>query len=197
MGELTKNLAEKLMNIQGEARGITFKTDANFVLAEYGRTALDKVEALLAKVGQSFKYGRIQSMAFYPIGLRILSLLAIKEALNLPQSKIQEMGARAPKESLLIKLFMKFFLSLQSTKKQVPLMWQKHYTKGELTAEPHEKERYIVVRLKGLTLHPLFCVYLKGYLGTIAHMVVKQPVRSQETECPFQGGQCHRFLMKW
>jgi len=196
---LNKKLANKIINTQGEARGITLKTDADFILRKKGEKDLKKVEAELKNLGHPLKYKEIESMGFYPIGLRILSLLVAQKALGFSEKDIEQMGASAPKFSFLIKLFLQFFYSIPETIKQVPKMWKKHYTVGQLSAEIDEDKKYAVVGLNGLDVHPIFCCYLNGYFSTVLQMVVKERVTSKEVKCPFKNSQTqeHEFLLKW
>ncbi len=195
--KLTKELAEKLKKMEGEVRGVVFKTDLEFVLKEKGKEGLKKLKEKLKEIGCEIDYEKINPMGFYPLGLRIISLLAIKEVFNFNEEKIKEMGSSAPKLSLLIKLFVKFFFSIQKTAVQVPEIWKKHYTIGNLEVEVNEEKRYVILRLKDFLGHPIFCVYLEGYFSTISQIVVNQPVTSQETKCPFKGGDFHEYLIRW
>jgi len=195
--ELTKKLAKRLMRIKGEARGIVFRTDAEYIVRTKGKEDLKKVKAELEKIECPIDYEKINTMAFYPIGLRAISLLAIQKAFNFSEKEIKEMGARAPKISLIIKLFMRYFLSIEETVKQVPKMWKKHYTIGELRARAYEEQRYIVLELEDFVVHPILCWYLTGYFSTVVQMVVKDRVLSKETKCPFKGDKYHEYLFKW
>jgi len=194
---INKKITDELMKIKGEARGIIFKTDGEYILREKGREALEKVEKEMARLGHPIRYEQIQGMAFYPIGLRALSLIVIKKILDFNKKEIEQMGRAAPKASLIMKFFMKYFVSIKILAKQAPKMWKEHYTVGELDAEVHEKEKCITLRLKGLNLHPLFCIYLAGYFATTAQMTVKGPVVPEETKCTFKGDKYHEFLLKW
>lgn len=196
---MTKNKIEKLIDLPGEVRGIVFKTDAEFVLREKGKRALAKVEKQLKEWGVDLKYQEIEPMDFYPIGLRALSLLAIKNGLNLSNDEIKRMGAEAPRISLVIKLFAEFFFSINETVAQAPKMWTKHFTVGRLVAKADEKNRKATIKLKELNLDPIFCVYLEGYFATIIKMIVKSEVESKEISCCFknQKSKDHQYLLTW
>lgn len=196
--ELTKELVQNLMKIEGEVKGMVFKTDAEFVLREKGEEGLKKVEAELEKLGQPIKYKEIKTMDFYPIGLRAVSLLAISKTFNFDDQQIREMGTAAPKISLIIKFFMQYFLSVRKTIGQVPKMWQKHYTIGNLVpAEFDEEKKLLILRLENINLHPVFCCYLSGYFLKVVEMVVKSKVSCQETKCSFRGDEYHEYLFRW
>lgn len=196
--ELNKEVIQNLMKIGGEVRGVVLKTEQEFILREKGGEGLKKVEEELEKLGQPIKYEKIETMAFYPIGLRVISLLAIKKVFNFDEEKIREMGIAAPKVSLIIKLFMQYFLSIRKTFNRAPRIWRKHYTVGNLVpAELDEEKKVIILRLENINLHPIFCRYLSGYFLTIVKMIVKAKTTCQETKCFFRGDQYHEYLFKW
>jgi hypothetical protein len=64
--ELTKEIIKKLMEIKGEAKGVTFKTDAEHILKEKGDEGLKRLEAELESLGCPIKYQQIKAMAFLP-----------------------------------------------------------------------------------------------------------------------------------
>ncbi|MFQ6049758.1 MAG: hypothetical protein ACE5J0_01830 [Candidatus Paceibacterales bacterium] len=196
-GEFTKETVRKLMEIEGEVRGAVLKLDGEYVLREKGKEGLKKLESELDKMGSPIEYEKIKVMDFYPIGLRIISLLAIKEIFGLSDERIKEMGAEAPKSSLIIKLFMKYFASPSLTVKQAPLMWEKHYTRGKLAVTEFDvKEKRATLRLENLDLHPILCQYLGGYFSTVVKMVLGVPVSVRETKCPFRGDKYHEYFLK-
>ena len=196
--ELTKETAEKLMEIKGEARGTSFRIDREFILRKKGEEGLKKIEAEMERLGCPIKYEEIKTSGFYPIGWRVLSLLVIKNIFDFDEEKIEEMGKFAPKVDFIIKFFLKHFLSIQKTIKQVSKMWRKHYTIGELIPlEVDEKKKRIVIIIKNCNLHPIFCRYLIGYFTAISEMVVRQSVNVRETKCFFRGDKYHEYLITW
>ncbi|MBZ9578677.1 hypothetical protein KJA14_02395 [Patescibacteria group bacterium] len=198
--ELTKETAKQLMKIEGEVRGVTFKTDTEYILKEKGEEDLNQLEEELEKLGYPIKYKEIKTMAFYPVGLRALSLLATKKVFNFDNEKIREMGLFATKVSLIVKLSLKYFFSLQRVFfKEAPKMWKKHWTVGELIpVELNEGGKYGILRLKNFDLHPIYCYYLGGYFCGILQMMIKTPkITFEETKCTFKGDEYHEYLLKW
>jgi len=198
--ETTKEAAQRLSKISGEVRGVAFKTDMEFVLKEKGKGGLKKVEDELKRIGFPIKYEEIKVMDFYPIGLRVISLMAIKEVFNFDDEKIKNMGIYATKISLIVKLFVKYFFSIQRVfSKEAPKMWSKHYTISKLTPiELNEEKKFAVLQIEDLVLDPVFCVYLGGYFCGIIQMLIKtNKIDYQEIKCPFRGGKYHEYLLKW
>lgn len=198
--ELTKELAKKLMEIKGEVKGVVFKTDAEYILKEKGEEGLRKVEEEIKKLGYVIDYQKVKAMDFYPVGLRAISLLAIKKVFNFDDEKIKEMGLFATKTSLMVKILMKFFLSIQRVfLVEAPRLWKKHWTQGELIpVELNEEKKYSIIKVRGFSLHPIHCKYLEGYFSGILKMLVKSSeITCQETKCTFKGDKEHEFLIKW
>jgi len=198
--ELTKEIAQKLLEIKGEIRGVDLKTDAEFVIKEKGKEGLKKVEEELKELGYPIEYGKIETMNFYPGGLKALSLLAIKKTLNFSDEKIMEMGVIAPKISIIIKLFIKHFFPIRKFFfQESPKIWKEHWTTGEfIPVELDEEKKFAVARVKDFNLHPVYCTYLRGYFSTFTQITVGgREIICQETKCPFRGDEYHEYLIKW
>lgn len=157
MVELNKNMIQSLMKKKGEIRGVTFQTDYDFIKDQTGDEAVEKVEQAFKKAGAPLIYEEIKGI-LYPIGLRMASLLAIKETLSFSKKDIERIGGSAPKQPWVIKLFSRFFFSIQEMTVQAEKMLGKHYTVGSLEAEADERKTKIKVVIKGLDLRPLFCI---------------------------------------
>jgi hypothetical protein len=139
-------------------------------------------------------------MDFYPIGLRVISLLAIKEALSFDDEKIKSMGVFATKVSLIIKLFVRYFFSVQRVFfKEAPKIWAKHYTVSKLMPiELNEEKKQAILQIEDLALDPIFCTYLGGYFCGILQMLIKiNKIDYQERKCPFHGDKYHEYFIKW
>lgn len=197
--ELTKDVVEELMAQKGEAGGTTFKTDERFIVSVGGEKKLEEVEDEIKKaIGHDFKYGEINAMAFYPLGLRAISILATAKVFDMDDEGIRKMGSSAPKVSAIVRLFTHYFLSISKMFEQVSRIWARHYTKGELEPlEINEKKKFFILRLKNFNVHPVLCVYLSGYFLKLSEMVIKSDVIIEETDCPFRGSESHDFKVKW
>lgn len=198
--ELNKELATKLMAMPGEARGVVFKTDGDYVLQETGEVGLKKLEEELVTLGCPIDYKKIKDLSFYPIGLRIISLLAIKKTLSFDDAKIKELGMFASKTSLMVKLFINYFLSINKVFfEEAPRIWRKHYSVGDfIPIELNEEKKYGILQIKNYQFHPIFCVYLGNYLCGFFQMLIKSPaITFEETKCPFRGDEYHEYTIKW
>lgn len=190
---------KKLMKIPGKARGIVFITDLEYVKMKRGEEGVKILKEKMKEWGNPIEYEKIEALNWYPIGLRVISLLAIKEALKFGDEEIREMGNVAPKLSLLVKTLIRYFISLKRTWEESSKYWEKHYTVGTLEpAEFNEEKKYLTVRLKDFKIHPILCKYYEGYFLRISQYAIKsEKITIEETKCMFKGDPYHEFLIKW
>lgn len=196
---VTKEIAKNLIKIEAKIRGVDLKADADFVLKKEGKEGLKKVEEKLKEIGFPILYEKINMMDFYPGGLKALSLLAIQEVFNYSEKEIEEMGGAAPKISFIIRIFIKYFNPLlKFFFRETPRIWKKYWTEGEFVPlELNEKEKWALVEVR-FNLHPIYCVYLKGYFSTLVRMVTgSKKVFCQEVKCYFKGENVHQYFLKW
>ncbi|MBZ9572358.1 hypothetical protein KJA15_03445 [Patescibacteria group bacterium] len=197
---LTEEIAKKLMEIKGETRGVVFEIDREYILKEEGEEGLKKLEDELERLGYPIKYKEMKAMGFHPIGLRAISLLAIKKVFNFDDEKIKELGTFGSKVSFILKLFIRYFLSAQRVFfEEAPKIWKKHYAIGELVpVELSEEKKYAILRLENFNLHPIFCCFLGGYFCGVVQMLVRSSqITFEETKCTFRGDEYHEYLLKW
>lgn len=198
--ELTKELVRQLMAMSGDVRGVVFKTDGDYILKEMGEDGLKKLEQELASLGCPIDYKKIEALSFYPMGLRVISLLAIKKVFSFDDAKIKEMGIFASKTSLILKLFINYFLSVKKVFfEEAPKIWHKHYSVGDFNPiELDEEKKYGIIQIKNYQFHPIFCLYLGSYLCGFLQMLVKSSaITFEETKCPFRGDEYHEYKITW
>jgi histidyl-tRNA synthetase len=78
MEEIKKEELDKLMKIEGEIKGVAFQADAKYILEKEGEEGLKKLEKRVKEFGYPIDYRTVRALNFYPIGLRVISLLLIK-----------------------------------------------------------------------------------------------------------------------
>lgn len=193
-----KDNSKELLKINGKTRGENLKLDGEFILKRKGEEGLDLLEKEMTRLGFPIKYRQIKTGEWYPIGAEILSFLTIKKLFAYDDEKITEMGAGAAKFSLFLRLFMKYFVSLNKVAKEAPRIWREYYDIGDLKIETvNEEKKEIVLRLENFNTHPVYCQNLKGYFSRVVQMVVKSPVFCQEVKCLFKGDDYHQYVLSW
>lgn len=182
---ITKEFADKIASAEGKIKGVAFKTDAEYVKATLGKESLEKLKNAMRDLGYPVDYEKVQAMKWYPIGVRVLHLELMKDLFNWGDNDIKKLGNAAPKYSLIIKLLMKFFISVEQMIKIAPVVTKRHYSIGELEVKEYNRqEQYILLHLKGLKIiydSSAFSHFVEGYLSRGISYVLpgKEVVSSQ------------------
>ena len=179
-------------------RMVALRTDGCYVLSREGKEGLKKVEAAMQDLGHPVSYEEIRAMEWCPLGLRVLSLLVIKDSLGWDEAGIKALGYAAITHSFVARLFMKALASPRLAISRAPEYWRSHYNVGRLEADFSKGERSVDLFIKDLGGHPLLCRYLEGYFErAIQFLLPKRKVGCVETECVFRGDAHHRFEVSW
>lgn len=196
---LSKEIAEKLMKVKGEARGATFKNDAFIISRKAGKEGVRKVEEALEEVGCPVKFSEIETFKFYPVGLKVLVLLAIKKTLGWSDEMLRDARGFGSVLPTIIRVYTRHFYSLEAALRRASTMWHEFFTTGDLTIPDYSKEKkYLIVRLKDFEAHPLLCNILEGELEFFVQMIVKsEEIECKETKCAFKGDAYHEFKVTW
>lgn len=197
---LNPELVNNLLSFEGNIRGMDIKSDGLFVLENYGKEILEKVQQYAQANECSLEYLKINPWAFVPGGLKAISLLAIRDVLNFNEEKIVAIGSAAPQRSFIIRLSLKFFADISRfIFQESSRVWRKYWTVGNFVPlECNEKEKRVRVRIENFKLHPIYCHYLRGFLSALPHIALsgKNP-KTIETKCVFRGDPYHEFVVGW
>lgn len=196
---LTKELADKFMSMEGEARGMHLHSDRDYIVDTHGEEGLRKVEDLLKQVGYPIDYRSAKKLGFYPMGMRPLSLAAAQDTFQWGDEGTRDLCKYASGISLIVKLYMKYFYSLDKVAEKAPEMFREYFSVGDLSVTEHsEEEKYAVIQIKNLNLHDVFCKCIEGYLEGFIKMVVKtDEMNCIERKCTFKGDDVHEFYLTW
>jgi hypothetical protein len=198
---LNKEIAEKLMKIEGESRGMSLRGDIAYIMAKKGEAGLKKWKEELEKVGCPMKYEKIKTLGLYPVGWRATSLLVMKKVFGWGDEEFRDLGRFEFSVGMpsTVRIFIKFFHSIEAIVRRASQIYKKYFTKGELSIPDFSPtEKYIIVRIKGLDLIPEFCRVLEGYFENTMKTISRiKGVECHETKCTFRGDEYHEFLIKW
>lgn len=197
--EITQEEIDKILNIEGQVRGVVFRTDHRYIKDTAGDDGVRDVEKRLEEMGYAFNYEKdATDLSLHPVGMRALSLLAISQVLDLDKEDIRNMGRNAPKFSMVIRFFMRYLVSPETIMEKAGALWKKHYTIGSMKVEEIDMEKkYMICTLHDIALHPIFCDYLTAYLEFIVKLGVGEEVTGEETKCPHLGDEYHEFIQRW
>lgn len=197
--QITKEEIKKLLEIPGKTRGVVLQTDAEYIREKKGEKGLSLLAEEFKKMECPIDYKNIKLTEWYPVGLRVISLLLIRKIFNFDEKQIEDMGNNAPKYSFIVRMLMKYFLTFPKTYKEAPNYWRKHYTVGMLEGANYDlKKKYYTLRLKEFKIHPILCTYLGGYFIRIGQFVLKgSDFQVEEIKCVFRGDPYHEYVIRW
>ncbi len=195
---ISKEELDEIMKIEGEVRGDGIKSYAEFVLIKEGEEGLKRLEDELISLDFPLKLGEIKRMGFYPISLWVIYVLSIKRLFNYNDKKFQEMGDFQIKSSLIIRVFMKYFFSIDKAAKELPKIWKQFFAIGEINVtELNKEKKYLLIKLSNFDVHPISCQIILGVLIKAVEIILKGDVSGKETMCVHRGDQYHEFLIRW
>lgn len=196
--EKDQKKAAVFMEMKGDIRGLSLIADYEYVRHKLGDEGVRKVEKEMALLGHPLLLKEIKQMEFYSIGYAGVIELAIERALSFTAEDYYEMGRYAPKSSVILKVMLKYFASLDSAIVQATNIWRKYYTVGTLEAiEVNEKERRVVFRISEYEIAPSTCHVVRGYLAQVTQMITGEQVASEERSCTFRGDPYHEIVLTW
>lgn len=194
---ITAKQAQELMKLKGTVRGVAFRIDYDNINTLFGKDQVKKVENYIKNLGVEINYESFKNTALYPVGLRFISLIAIKDLFKLTDNDIRKMGFNAPRVSFIVKLFTRAFLSVDALLNRANIIWQKHFNGSLRVIKYSKQKKYITAQLEDFISHPVFCKYLKGYFESIVQLTLpNNKVTAKEVLCDNKKG-IHRFKLTW
>jgi len=194
-----EKIALNLKKITGKIRGEAILNKLAYIQEKKGESGVAAVEKKLKYLGYTLNLQEISSLSWYSDAYSILILLIVRDLFGWDDRKIYNMGQNAPRISFIVKLLMKYFISIKKTFKSAPDSWRKHHSEGSIeNVACQERKKIITFKLKNYRTHPIMCVYLKGYFSAYAGIVLKnKAINIKETKCMFKGDPYHEFKITW
>ena len=164
-----------------------------------GQEGVEKVEKKLEELGYPIKFSKVKSMDWEDEALSTLVLLTMKEVLGWTDEDIFYTGWFAPRNSFIIKVLVRYFVSVEKAFDNAAKYWRKHFNFGELEPVSLDKEnRRAVIRVKGYDFHPIICIYWMGYFTSVVELSLpKSKVDIKEVKCVYKGDEYHEFEITW
>ncbi len=195
---ISKEELNELKKIEGETTGNSIKNTGEFILKEEGKEGLERLERAMADFGYPIKYKKIKTTDYYPSKILAITFVAIERIFNYDAEKFRKMGEFRAKLSIMLRVLMKYFISLDKTINEIPKMWRKFFTTGDAKIISFDKkEKRAILRIENYRFHQIQCRVMEGIFSTILQIIVKSKVTCQEIKCVHKGDEYHEFLLKW
>ena len=175
------------------------KTHASFVLKEEGRDGLKKLEESMRVLGHPVEYDKLRALGLYPLWMEALTLRVIQELFNYRDEDFIELGKFHARDSVVIRTFVKYFLSIETVARNIPTVWSKYFTEpGEFKVVEFDKEKKrAIFRIEGFDFHPLHCQINIGIFSALVELLTKKEAACRETKCIYKGDEYDEFVVEW
>ena len=181
----------------GNVRGAALCTDAEYIQRLKGEEVLQRVEEVTSEMSYPIEYSEVNGMAWYPVGLRIVSLLAITKVLSWDDEQLLEMGRSAPKHSVITKFMLRYFVSVETLAEKLQTYWRHNYDRGCLKGIVIDRVAFLC--LSDFVLHPILSTYLQGYFVGVLSMVIGSDklIKVKKTDGWHASNKCNDFVLRW
>ncbi len=200
MDNVIKEKIDKIMNKSGNIKGEVLRNHFFYIKEKEGEDAVEKMENLLIEYGHPLNFSKIKQLDWYKDGYCGVILFLLKEEFNWTDEDFVNMGEGITKYSFIVtKILLNYFISIDFFIKSAPKLWNKHLDFGKLEVGYFNKdEKYAVLNVKDYDIHPLTCLYQKGYYQGLFKFVVKEKnVTVEEEKCIYKGDSFHSYKIKW
>jgi len=194
-----REVVKKLLKIKGEVRGACSRAFPRCLENLEGKGSVEKLEAVLEKVGFPIDFSKVNASDWYPVGIDSIWLTVSRKLFNWRDKHIIEIGKCIPKCSLLTKLVSKYIIPVQVSYKKIAEQWDRYFTIGRVEITNFkEKEKYGKIRVKDIKLHPNMCLFWIGYFHTLSSFILRaKEIQVKETKCMFKNDPYHEFRVTW
>jgi hypothetical protein len=193
-----KEIADEIMLKKGNLRGDAIKSHEKFIRYKEGESGLARVSEKMKEIGYPVNFNKIKVYDWYPASLALLVIITAKEIFNWDDSVIEESGSFTIKNSLVVRVSLKYFVSLEKLFQLFNQFWDKNYDFGKIEiAELNRKDKFFRLQVKEYDLHPINCIAFRAIGREMVGYVTRKKVTIEETKCIHKGDDCHEYLVKW
>ncbi|MEM3738667.1 MAG: hypothetical protein QW204_02835, partial [Thermoplasmata archaeon] len=128
--------------MEGTCRASIFQTNIAYLKKKKGIEGLRFLDNYMQKQGLKLTTVQIEEMKpseHVPLSSRVVFLEGCLALFENDIEKLKAMGREAPSASLILKLFIKYFVGPNSAINQAPPLWREHYSIGTLKVIKNEK----------------------------------------------------------
>ncbi len=195
----TQEKVDTIMKIEGSMRGELLKNNYVYLQKKEGDGAIERMEKKLDSLGYPLLYNTINSSAWYKDSYCAVFMISFSEEFEWSKNDIFNLGRFSPQYSMIIKVALRRILTIRKAFDFGPNLWRRNVDYGCLEPyEFNERDKFLVFRLKEYALHPLVCIYIRGYLTSLFEQIMgKEKVKVEEISCVFSGSQYHEYKIYW
>jgi hypothetical protein len=198
--KLTKEEADRIMKIKGNVIGAVFKGYEDYIKEYFGKEGITKVEKKLEEIGYPLSFKKISSFRWYPEAHACITCLAMLDVFDLDESKAFDIGYYAPSKSILARLLIRYFRTIETTVENFPKYFKKHVDFAEMKCNDFDPKKRVaywrIINFK--KFHPIVYEYIRGYLTRITEMTTNtKNVKVEQTKSLYNNDPYDEFKITW
>ncbi len=199
MNEDLKAIAERIKNIKGNVKGDAIVNHVAFIRSREGKEALKAVEKKMKDLGHQIDFTTINRFDWYPAALASFVMIVAREMFNWNDDVIIESGKFGARNSFIMRMFVRVFVSPKNFFEFLPRYWKKQYDFGELNlVELDENKKSATVRIKNYEINKINCLAFLGYGQEMARYATgSESIAINEVKCIYNGDPYHEFKIMW
>ena len=197
--ENLKEKVDELMKIEGKMKGELLRSNFTYLREKEGGDAVIKMEKKLNELGYPLRFSEIEPFKWYKDPFCATFMLSFNEEFGWDEEDIFNLGRFALQYSIIIKITLRYLLSLKKAFSFSSMLWRRNVDYGDLVPfEYNEEKKYMILHLKNYALHPLVCCYIKGCLTSLFEQIVgRGKIKTEEIGCIFNGEEYHTYKISW
>lgn len=171
------SIAENIINPKQLVRGEGLITKIKYIKNNLGEEAVAAVQKKIKELNLDLDIYKIKSLDWYPEGYNVLLLLIYKEIFNFKDEDIIKVGRQSPPSSFIVKLMLRYFISMKKTFKNIPEYWRKHFNFGELKPILFDDEnKKMIFQIFNFPMRPTMQKYFIGYFSSLVELIIGSKV---------------------
>jgi len=193
-----KELADRVMNLPGRAKGETIASNLNGIKGEKGENGLNSVEKMMGELGYEISFKNIKSNDYYLESLNLLINIVYKKIFNADDDEIFLLGRNSAKLSFFAKIMMRHFVSLEAIERNAPRYWKMNMDFAELQIANIDKDKKeLFTQVIGYNKSSISCIFQGGYFYETLRFVLGESLFIEEVRCVHDGDSFHEYKITW
>ncbi len=197
MDDSLKEIINEIGGLEGHVRGDVVLGTISCIKQKKGEEGLNSLIEKMNELGYDINLEKLKPLDWYPESLSVILILVAKDLFEWQDKDIYDLGSSVPKYSFIMKILIKYFVSLEKILAEAPKYWEKYFDFGKIEVVDSTEGR-VVIRIMDYKFHPTICTYQAGYFSQIAQLAIgPKTVVVAENKCMHKNDPYHEYLLTW
>ncbi len=198
MNDIEK-ISERVKVAKGNVKGDALINHVVFIRSKEGNAGVAAIQNRLDELGHSIDIENVNRFDWHPAILVSFVMILAKETFGWDDETIIESGRFGARNSFIMRMLMRFFVSPKRLFEFLPRYWEKQYDFGKMrVVEFDEKAKKATVRIEGYKTDRMDCLAFLGYGEEMVRFATgSKSISIKEVKCEYDGDPHHEFKVGW